>query len=61
MFNDLLESTTHQIAIFLMEVTHRALETGFGGHHVPHVAAMHFRDGQHQRMEGRHIAAHDGL
>ena len=61
MFHHFLESAADQIAIRLVEIAHSPLESGFGGHHVPHMAAVHFGNGQHQRVEGRDVAAHDGL
>ena len=60
-FHHFLESAADQIAIRLVEIAHSPLESGFGGHHVPHMAAVHFGNGQHQRVEGRDVAAHDGL
>ena len=55
------ESAADQIAIRLVEIAHSPLESGFGGHHVHTWAAVHFGNGQHQRVEGRDVVAHDGL
>ena len=57
----LLEAFLHQFTVGLVEVSYGALEARLVGYDVPHVAAVHFGDGQHERMERRYVTAHDGL
>ena len=47
----LLEAFLDQFAVGLMEVAYGSLEAGLVRHDIPHVAAVQFGDGQHERME----------
>ncbi len=57
----LFEAFFDQLAVGFVEVAHRALEARLVGHDVPDMAAVQLGDGQHERMERRDVAAHDGL